>query len=120
MAQDHGPTGASSSSAASEPDAPPEGVKRDQPWIDGGGLLRRGRKWVALPEIEWRLLAPMVQRSGSLVRRDELIRAAWPDALDQSENALNVRMNRIRRRVAPLGITITTVRGRGYVLTTGR
>jgi DNA-binding winged helix-turn-helix (wHTH) protein len=84
-------------------------------WIDEDGLLHRGRSWVALPDLEWRLMGPLVERMGRLVRREDLTAAGWPGRI-VAGTVLNVRMNSLRRRLAPLGLAITTVRGRGYVL----
>jgi two-component system, OmpR family, response regulator len=86
-------------------------------WIDDGGLLHHGQGWVALPDIEWRLMELLVARIGQLVRREELTAAGWPDG-HSGTSALNVRMTKVRKRLQPLGLTITTVRGRGYVLVT--
>lgn len=84
-------------------------------WIDDCGLLHVGRRWVVLPEVEWRLMQPLVARFGMTVRRETLIDAAWPDQKDK-EAALNVRIGSARRRIESVGLRITNVRGRGYVL----
>lgn len=99
-------------SDATSADAP------DEVWIDGDGLLHNGRAWVALPDVEWRLMEPLVEHMGRLVRRDELTRAGWPDR-PVPDSALNVRIKKARKRLEPLGLQITTVRGRGYVLAAG-
>jgi hypothetical protein len=89
--------------------------QHNEVWIDDGGLLHHGRGWVALPDIEWRLMELLVARIGQLVRREELTTAGWPDG-NSGTSALNVRMTKVRKRLLPLGLTIKTVRGRGYVL----
>ena len=89
----------------------------DSVWLDDGGLLHVGRSWVTLPDTEWRVVATLLARFGELVGRDELIRAAWPTK-PMSEGALNVIVKRVRRRLLPLGVMITTVRGRGFVIDT--
>ena len=86
-------------------------------WLDDNGLLHQGSSWVALPDTEWRLVAALLSRSGQLVGRDELARAAWPDNAVTGA-ALNSIIKRTRRRLAPFGLTITTVRGRGFVVDT--
>jgi DNA-binding winged helix-turn-helix (wHTH) protein len=91
-------------------------TKSKDVWIDDGGLLHRGADWVVLSDLEWRLLEPLVARLGHVVRREELTSVAWPGG-PVRPNALHVRITRARKRVEPLGLTITTVRGRGYVLT---
>lgn len=90
-------------------------ARDDEVWIDEGGLLHRGKRWVALPDVEWRLLGLMVERLGRLVRREDLTAVGWP-GVPTASTALNVRIKRARHRLAPLGLQITTVRGRGYVL----
>ena len=87
-------------------------------WIDDGGLLHHGRAWVALPDVEWRLMEPLVEHMGELVRRDDLTEAGWPGR-EVAASALNVRIKKARKRLEPLGLQITTVRGRGYVLAPG-
>lgn len=79
------------------------------------GVLRLDGTWVALSPVEERLAALLCERFGSVVGRDALMRAAWPDDLP-SRNALDVHVLRLRRRIEPLGLEIRTVRSRGYVL----
>ena len=47
--------------------------------------------------------------------RDALASRAWPDGAP-TRNALDVHVLRLRRRLAPLGLEIRTVRSRGYLL----
>jgi non-specific serine/threonine protein kinase len=84
-------------------------------WLDEDGLLHAGADWVALPETEWRLVALMLDHSDHLVSRPQLVEAGWPGRTVQ-DTTLNVTMKRVRNRLAPLGLTVTTVRGRGFVL----
>jgi hypothetical protein len=85
------------------------------PAIDEHGMLRFGAAWVSLPPVEARITGAMVSRLGAVVRREELAEAGWPEGAP-GRNALDVHVLRIRRRVAPLGLAIRTVRSRGYVL----
>lgn len=87
----------------------------DRPEVDGDGVLRYANQWVALPPVEARLTRPLVERFGTVVGRDILTKVAWPEGAPV-RNVLDVHMLRLRRRVAPLGVTITTVRSRGYLL----
>lgn len=87
----------------------------DDPTIDDDGLVRIGAEWVALPPVEHRLARALLDRIGAVVSRDALAQAGWPDGAP-GRNALDVHVLRLRRRLAPLQMTIHTVRSRGYLL----
>ena len=87
----------------------------DLPLIDGDGVLRVDDRWVALPPVEARLVAALVERYGAVVSRATLTSAGWPGG-SPGRNALDVHVLRLRRRIAPLDLAIRTVRSRGYVL----
>ena len=89
--------------------------ERDGVWIDQDGLMHRGRAWVALSDLEWRLVRVLFDRLGHLVSRADLRHAGWPGRA-VAEERLTHRIARLRRRLEPLGVRITAVRGRGYVL----
>lgn len=91
---------------------------RSAPVLDGDGVLHDNEAWVALPPVEARLMAALLDRSGAVVSREALARAGWPDGAP-GRNALDVHVLRLRRRVDPLGLVIRTVRSRGYLLETG-
>ena len=86
-----------------------------RPDLDPDGVLRTGPDWVSLPPVEARLMAALLDRFGAVVSRDQLARAGWPKGAP-GRNALDVHMLRVRRRIAPLGLVIKTVRSRGYLL----
>lgn len=85
------------------------------PDLDENGVLRLGDGWVPLPPVEARLTSALLERYGAVVSRDALGRAGWPDGAP-GRNALDVHVLRLRRRLAPLGLAIRTVRSRGYLL----
>jgi DNA-binding response OmpR family regulator len=85
------------------------------PELDENGVLRLGGGWVPLPPVEARLTSALLDRYGAVVSRDSLGRAGWPDG-PPGRNALDVHVLRLRRRLAPLGLAIRTVRSRGYLL----
>jgi DNA-binding response OmpR family regulator len=73
---------------------------------------------VQLTPTEFRLLAALAGRPGTVLRRRELVGAAWPDGAVVYDNTLDqyvVRMRRKLREVAP-ATAIVTVRGVGYRL----
>jgi len=85
------------------------------PRIDGAGVLRFGSGQVPLPPLEARLAEVLVAAFKSVVHRDELTRAGWPGE-NPGRNALDVHILRLRRRLEPVGLSIRTVRSRGYLL----
>jgi two-component system OmpR family response regulator len=86
-----------------------------EPEIDGDGVLRVDGAWVSLPPVEARLACALLDRMGLVVHRDTLGAAGWPDGAP-GRNALDVHVLRLRRRLAPVGLGIRTVRSRGYLL----
>jgi DNA-binding response OmpR family regulator len=91
-------------------------VLHDQvPELDPDGLLRLDGRWVSVPPVEARLMGALLERFGAVVSREQLAKAGWPRGAP-GRNALDVHMLRLRRRIAPVGLAIKTVRSRGYLL----
>ena len=69
-----------------------------------------------LPARERALLELFFRRAGRLVGREAIVQSltAMDDHL--SDNAIEQYVSRLRRRLAPHGLTLRTVRGLGYVL----
>lgn len=90
------------------------------PQVDDGGILRHGPKWVSLSPLEVRLVRALLERPGAVVPRQKLIEVLWPPDDDStvgpSRSALDSHVLRLRRRLTPIGLTIRTVRARGYLL----
>jgi two-component system response regulator MprA len=77
---------------------------------------RAGGLSIPLTPTEFRILATLVARPGEVVRRRELVAAAWPDGAIVHDNTLDSYVARIRRKLAGAGLqeTIETARGIGY------
>lgn len=77
-----------------------------------------GGREVALTPTEFRLMAALAARSGAVVRRRELVRAAWPDGAIVHDNTLDQYVARLRRKLRDLSadVTIVTAHGVGYRL----
>src|SRR5690606_8937040 len=76
---------------------------------------RPGRDPAPRPPAAPRLTRLPVLGSGPVVARDGRPRAGWP-GWSPGRTALDVHVLRLRRRLAPLGLAIRTVRSRGYLL----
>ncbi len=85
------------------------------PRLDQWGVLRFSGDQVTLPPLEARLAAVLLASYKGVVRRDELTVVGWPGG-SPGRNALDVHILRLRRRVEPLGLSIRTIRSRGYLL----
>ncbi|TKT03548.1 response regulator transcription factor [Streptomyces lasalocidi] len=73
---------------------------------------------VDLTPTEFRLLAALMAASGGIVRRCELVRAAWPEGAHVHDNTLDQYLTRLRRKLREAGSdrTIGTARGVGHRL----
>jgi two-component system response regulator MprA len=75
-----------------------------------------GGEPVPLTPTEFRLLACLIAAPGAVVRRRALLRAAWPEGAQVSDNTLDQYLVRLRRKLreADSERGISTVRGVGY------
>ncbi len=85
-----------------------------EPVLDSG-VLRTATGWVALPEIEARIMDVLLSRFGRVADRQSILAAGWPGETP-NRNVLDVHLHRLRRRIEPIDLRIRTVRKRGYVL----
>jgi two-component system response regulator MprA len=74
---------------------------------------------VSLTPTEFRLLATLVAKPDAVVRRRQLVRAAWPDGAIVHDNTLDQYIARLRRKLRDISAdaTIATAHGLGYRLT---
>jgi two-component system OmpR family response regulator len=86
-----------------------------EPAIDDDGIVRFAGRWASISPVESSLLRALIERFGAVVSREHLGARAWPEGLP-TRNALDVHILRLRRRIAPLGLEVRTVRSRGYML----
>ncbi len=81
--------------------------------------LRRDETVVPLSPKAFEMLVVLVQNSGHLLSKEELMRAVWADVLVE-ENNLDKTISALRKMLGENGATIKyieTVRGRGYRFT---
>ena len=91
--------------AAQHPSAPD--VNED------GALSHRGTT-TYLSSIDEHITKLLIENFGHPVPADELASQAWTE--DGTNETLRVHISRLRQRIAPLGLTITNIRGHGYVI----
>jgi len=73
---------------------------------------------IDLTPTEFRLAATLIARRPDVVRRSELVGAAWPGSTHVSDNTLDQYITRIRRKLTRLraDAAVENVRGVGYRL----
>jgi DNA-binding response OmpR family regulator len=85
-------------------------------WIDEFDVLRLSDSWVALSPLESRLMRVLLDHERTVVRRSDLIDAAWSSADHEIAKDLNTPMKLLRRKAKGVGIEIHTIAGRGYLV----
>lgn len=87
----------------------------DLPVVQDDGTVRFADRTAHLPPLDQRLFVVLATRYGVVVSRDDLMSAGWPGR-QPVRNVLDVHLVRLRRHLREIGLTIRTVRARGYVL----
>ena len=83
------------------------------------GLLRRGDETLELRSREIRLLEVFARNPGIILSKSHLMDRLFSYDNSVTENAIEVYVGRLRRRIEPMGLGIETVRGAGYRIETG-
>lgn len=83
-------------------------------------IVTGGARPVSLTEREGELLAWLIGRGGKLATRGEIFDALWAPNGGATENVVDVYVGYLRRKLGALteyGLTLRTLRGRGFQLT---
>ncbi|MEU5432009.1 winged helix-turn-helix domain-containing protein [Streptomyces sp. NPDC020719] len=88
------------------------------PVLDRHGIVHFGGQSVPLAPGEADLVRLLLSEYRGIVSREDLMAQMWPTTEEHRRNALDVRILRVRRRLAPLGLVIKTVWSKGYMLDT--
>ena len=75
-----------------------------------------GQQLLDLPARERGLLELLITRAGKVVPREAILQSLTSLEDDLSPNALEQYVSRLRKRLAPAGLTVKTARGIGYFL----
>ena len=79
------------------------------------GILRREGAFAILSPSEQALAEPLIASFGEVVR-DEVLEQHVVSESNSRRSALRTHTSRLRKRVAPLGLTVTCIRGVGYMM----
>jgi two-component system OmpR family response regulator len=69
-----------------------------------------------IPGREMRVLEMLLKRAGNVVSKEQIMESLCSYNEDVSDNAIEVYVHRLRKKVADAGIIIRTVRGLGYLM----
>lgn len=83
-------------------------------WEAGAAWI--GDRRLDLRPREWAVLKALASRPGRVIERARLAAEVFPDEEDPSPNALDIHVGRLRRKLAPDGPNLSTLRGVGYRL----
>jgi two-component system response regulator MprA len=83
--------------------------------------VRRGQRLVALTAREYALLLLLIEHSGQVLSRDQILRQVWHDQRSAASNVIEVYVRYLRQKLEEQGEKrlIHTVRGQGYCLSDG-
>jgi DNA-binding response OmpR family regulator len=83
--------------------------------------VRRGQRLVALTAREYALLLLLIEHSGQVLSRDQILRQVWHDQQGAASNVIEVYVRYLRQKLEEQGEKrlIHTVRGQGYCLSDG-
>ena len=84
------------------------------PAVDAFGQLSYRGRTLFLTPLEQRVAQVLCEHFGTAVDDDELRTQVWPEGA--TTQALRVHISRLRRRIGPLGLTITCIRSVGYLM----
>ncbi|WP_163266199.1 winged helix-turn-helix domain-containing protein [Chelativorans alearense] len=84
-------------------------------WPEGNRVRRKGKE-VQLRAIEFRILRYLIEKSGRVLSRNDLIAAAWPRNVHVSARTVDVHISRLRKALRKIGCRdiIRTERSGGY------
>lgn len=83
------------------------------------GTLRHGAESIDLRNREIRLLEVFARHKGQILSKSHLMDRLFSYDAEVTENAIEVYVGRLRRRIDGMGVRIETVRGLGYRMETG-
>ncbi|MBP1991597.1 response regulator transcription factor [Paenibacillus eucommiae] len=80
--------------------------------------IQYGDQTMELSRNEFIILQTMMRNIGKIVSRDDLMQVLWNDEQFIDDNTLTVNVNRLRRKIALLGLDdfIVTRKGMGYII----
>jgi two-component system, OmpR family, response regulator len=86
------------------------------PTLDEFGVLRAEGRIVFLSPSEQRLAQALLSQFAAVVEEANILREVFDTDDNARKATLRICVHRLRKHLAPLGLTITCVRNTGYIL----
>ena len=83
-------------------------------------LAKNGEISLPLSAREFSLLEILMLRANKVVNKEQLLEALCNWDSEIGDNAIEVYVHRLRKKIAPSGASIRTIRGLGYLLEAGK
>ena len=96
-----------------------DGAADGPPVTVQGAAVERDGHVVVLPGRERAVLQRLVEARGATVGKTALFRGVWRAPANRDAHVVEVTVARLRRRLAPLGVSVVAVSRRGYRVETG-
>ena len=103
--------------AAAEPGEPP--ILGGLHWDRQSGAIHWRDEILELAPRETALLQALLARPGHAVPKERLFELVFPGEADVQYEAIEVVVYRLRKKLAPTGVKLVTLRGLGYLLKSG-
>lgn len=93
-------------------------IHRDLKLLISNSTIEYKGKSTELSRNEFILLQLLMRNIGKIISRDDLMQALWTDEQFVDDNTLTVNVNRMRKKIASLGLEdyIVTRKGLGYLI----
>lgn len=84
----------------------------------GSASVAHGGEMRELTKNEFRILYYLLEHCGTVVSREDLMNHLWDNDVFLDDNTLTVNVNRLRKKLAEIGVSefISTRRGQGYLV----
>jgi biotin operon repressor len=90
-------------------------ARADRPTVEDDRVLW-GDRWVAVPRSQLPVVELLLDRMGAVVSTDELGASYGAGRATTSPAAIKAMIRRLRRSLGEIGLVVTNVRDRGYLL----
>ncbi|MFF2524384.1 winged helix-turn-helix domain-containing protein [Streptomyces liangshanensis] len=91
-------------------------IRDHRPSVDEEGILRFRGSLAPLTSTEVVVVSSLLEYVSTVVEREAIAARLAAANRSSSRNALDLHIMRLRKKLRPLGLSIETVHGRGYVL----